>query len=198
MFSFSSYLRISAHLGALLPLVWLFYAVPNHQLGADPVKELIHFLGLGALRLLLLCLLITPLTRMSQSPLLLRLRRPLGLWCFVWASLHIMGWLVFEQALDWALIGEELLSRTYLWLGTIAWALLLLMSITSIPSLVKRMKAKWLQLHGSIYVLILMVCTHYWLSLKSGWLSPLIYLLIALALLSLRHKKLKRWLLSFR
>ena len=48
------YLQACVHIFALLPLLWLFYAVPKGLLGGDPVKELIHYLGLGGLRLLLL------------------------------------------------------------------------------------------------------------------------------------------------
>src|SRR5690554_1283926 len=73
---FAGLLRVAVHLGALLPLTWLVYAVPRGTLGGDPVQALIHFFGLGALRLLLLALLVSPLVKVLRFSPLLRLRRP--------------------------------------------------------------------------------------------------------------------------
>lgn len=47
-----TWLRILIHLGCLLPLVWvaqLLYTGNETILGADPIKELEHFLGYGAI-----------------------------------------------------------------------------------------------------------------------------------------------------
>jgi sulfoxide reductase heme-binding subunit YedZ len=190
-------LRIAVHLGALLPLVWLYFAIPSGALGADPIKELIHFLGLGAIRLCLLSLLITPLTRQLKRPRLIALRRPLGLWCFTWATLHILAWAVLDLALDWNLIIGEVLKRSYIWFGLIAWLFLMLMSITSLPVLLRKMGRHWKKLHGFIYPSIILLCIHYWWAIKSGWIEPALYLALALCLLGYRYKQLKRWAISF-
>ena len=147
-------LRIAVHIGCFLPLLWLFFAVPAGALGGDPVKELIHFLGLGALRLLLLTLVISPLAKLLRSGQLMRLRRPFGLWCFVWASAHVFCWLAFDLAYDWVLIGEEIVKRNYIVVGFIAWLLLLMLAVTSLPALLRLMGKNWNLLHGSIYLII--------------------------------------------
>ncbi|MCK9563142.1 MAG: sulfoxide reductase heme-binding subunit YedZ, partial [Bacteroidales bacterium] len=169
---FAGLLRVAVHLGALLPLTWLVYAVPRGTLGGDPVQALIHFFGLGALRLLLLALLVSPLVKVLRFSPLLRLRRPLGLWCFVWASLHVASWAALDLGLDWRLVGAELVERTYILLGFLAWLILAVLAVTSIPALVRRLGRRWKRLHQLSYPALLLVCVHFWWSVKSGWLEP--------------------------
>ncbi|WP_439135049.1 protein-methionine-sulfoxide reductase heme-binding subunit MsrQ [Pseudomaricurvus sp.] len=184
-------LRCLVHIGALLPLLWLFWAVPQGLLGADPVKELIHFLGMGALRLLLLTLCVSPLAKWLKFGLLMRLRRPLGLWCFVWASLHFSTWLALDLAFDWSLIGEELIKRTYILVGFVALLLLLALAITSTPRILRAMGRNWKKLHSSIYLITVLACVHFWWSVKSGWIEPAIYFAFAVGLLWLRRKNIR-------
>ena len=47
------WLKVFLHLAAFLPFVWLFWAVSHGQLSADPVKDIQHFTGRMALKLLL-------------------------------------------------------------------------------------------------------------------------------------------------
>ena len=191
-------LQVGVHLGALLPLLWLFVAINQGRLGGDPVKELTHYLGMGSIRLLLLTLLVSPLARFIHFGQLNRLRRPLGLWCFVWASLHFATWLVLDLGLDWSLIGAELVKRTYILLGFTAWLILLALAVTSIPALLRKMGKHWKKLHGFLYVVVVLVCWHFWWSVKSGWIEPAIYAAIALLLMLWRRDAVVRWLRSFR
>lgn len=186
------------HAGAVAPLLWLIYAVPRGALGGDPVKELIHFLGLGALRLLLLTLLVAPLARGLHFGQLMRVRRPLGLWCFAWASLHLTTWLALDLGFAWGLIGEELVKRTYILVGFTAWLLLLALAVTSIPVLVRRLGRRWKPLHRGIYLIAILGCVHFWWSLKSGWIEPAIYLAVALALLWPRRRQIAQSLMPRR
>ncbi|MFV8784283.1 protein-methionine-sulfoxide reductase heme-binding subunit MsrQ [Microbulbifer sp. SA54] len=191
-------LHFSVHIGAALPLVWLFYAINAGRLGGDPVVELIHYLGLGTLRLLLLTLLVSPLSKWLGYGQLNRLRRPLGLWAFAWASLHFSAWMALDLGFDWSLIGSELVKRTYILLGFSAWLTLLALAITSLPILMRRMGKNWKKLHGLLYPAVLLACWHFWWSVKSGWIEPAIYLCLALLLLVWRREGVVRWLRSFR
>lgn len=182
-------LRILVHICAVLPLLWLFWAIPKGVFGGDPVKELIHFLGIGTLRLLLLTLCISPLAKMLKFGQLLKLRRPLGLWCFAWAALHFYVWLALDLTFEWSLIGEELVKRTYILVGFSALLLLLALAVTSIPKLMRKMGRNWKKLHNYIYLVALLGCLHYWWSLKSGWISPAGYTVFTLYLLWLRREK---------
>ena len=190
--SFAISLQVISHFGAVLPLFWLYFAVSEGQLGGDPVKEIIHFLGMGALRLMLLSLCISGLAKLIGGHLN-RLRRPLGIWCFVWTTLHIMAWSFLDLGFDWQLIFSEIFIRQYILVGFIVWLVLLIMTITSIPVLVRKMKGNWKKIHGAIYLSLILACLHFWWSQKSGWQEPFIYSLIASGLLVWRKEKIFRW-----
>ena len=84
------------------------------------------------------------------------------------------------------------MKRSYIVVGMVALLLLLALGITSIPALLRRMGPAWQKLHNWIYGVALLVPVHYWWSVKSGWQEPLIYLVLACALLWPRREKLLR------
>lgn len=185
-------LHIAVHVGSLLPLLWLAAAFYANELGGDPVEAIIHFLGIGAIRLLLLSLCVSPLARVVKGGRLMRLRRPLGLWCFVYASLHFLAWMSLDLQFAWALVGQEIIERNYLLLGFATWLILTALAVTSIPRILRAMGAKWKKLHNWIYLAVLLASIHFLWSMKSAVIEPLIYLAIALGLLALRYKTLLR------
>ncbi|MGY3878241.1 protein-methionine-sulfoxide reductase heme-binding subunit MsrQ [Aeromonas enteropelogenes] len=185
-------LRALVHLGALGFLLWLGFAIPAGRLGGDPVPELIHYLGKGALNLLLLTLLVSPLAKRWRQGQLIKLRRPLGLWSMAWALLHFMAWLGLDLQFDWGLIAGELVKRSYIVVGLVALLLMIALGITSLPALQRVMGPAWQKLHNWVYAIALLVPVHYWWSVKSGWLEPLIYLALACALLLPRRDRLLR------
>lgn len=183
-------LHLAVHLGAVIPLLWLLLAIPQGRLGGDPVQELTHFLGKGAIHLLLLSLCVTPLAKKLKMGQLLRLRRPLGLWCFAWASLHFAVWIVLDLQFYWGLIGQEIIERNYLLVGFTAWLILLALAVTSIPKIMRAMKSRWKKLHNWIYLVAVLAPVHYLWAVKSGIIEPGIYLAIALVLLWFRKDRL--------
>lgn len=187
---FFIFIRILAHLVPLLFFLWLFVAVQKGWLGGDPVPELIHYLGKGALNLLIATLCVSPLSKLLSTGQLLRLRRPLGLWCFFWASCHLAAWMSFDLGFNWVFIGAEIIKRKYILLGFTAWLILMALAITSLPVLLRRMGKWWKRLHSLIYFTALMVVIHFWWSLKSGWIEPVIYLGIVALLLWWRKEKI--------
>src|SRR3546814_19668037 len=61
---------------------WDVYSTNSDALGADPVAEIEHRLGLWALRFLLLALAITPLRSLTGQPVSIPFRRINGLYAF--------------------------------------------------------------------------------------------------------------------
>ncbi len=85
-----------------------------------------------ALKFLLATLLVSPLARYAKQPLLIRVRRLLGLWCFAQATLHLTSYTLLELGINnLALLGSEIITRPYLTLGMISWAILLALAVTS-------------------------------------------------------------------
>lgn len=118
------WLKVLLHLAGFLPLVWLFWAGHQGYFSADPAKDIQHFTGRMALKFLLATLLVSPLARYAKQPLLIRVRRLLGLWCFAWATLHLTSYTLLELGINnLALLGSEIITRPYLTLGMISWAI---------------------------------------------------------------------------
>ena len=189
------WLKVVLHLAAFLPLVWLFWAASQGYFSADPAKDIQHFTGRMALKLLLATLLVTPLTRYAKQPLLLRTRRLLGLWCFAWATLHLTSYTLLELGINnLSLLGQELVTRPYLTLGGISWLILLALAITSPQIMQRKLGRRWQKVHNCIYLVAILAPIHYLWSVKILSPQPLIYAALALLLLAWRYKKFRQWL----
>lgn len=187
------WLKVLIHSLAASPLFWLYYQAFTDQLGADPVEAVIHFTGVGALNLLLITLLIAPLARQANLPFLLRCRRMLGLYAFAYALCHILNFLLFEVQLDLQLFVQELLQRSYIIVGMLAFLVLGALAITSINPLRRKMGHHWQSLHNLIYLAAVLILIHFYWSLKSGVTEPLIYFFLFVLLMLFRFQKFRGW-----
>lgn len=183
------------HLVSTCWLIITFYAAINDNLGADPVESLLHFTGIGALHLLLLSLTISPLVRYGRIPALIRVRRLLGIYSFVYAISHFLTYLLFELQLDWSLVISEIIKRPYITVGFIALLLLALLSATS-PLIIQRKLGgkQWQKLHKLVYVAVLLVLLHFSWSQKTWLQDASLYWIIGLFLLSFRTPHVQRYL----
>lgn len=182
------YIKAYMHVLALMPLVYLGLVIYYDELGGDPVQAVIHFLGKGALNLLLITLMVSPIVKQFKLGLLMSTRRLLGLYCFLYTCLHLLAFAWLDLNLDIELLLQELIKRSYILLGLVSFVILLLMAVTS-PNIIRRkMRKSWQTLHNFIYLVAVLTPLHYYLSVKSGWVEPVIYFLIAGYLLSRRIK----------
>lgn len=187
-------LKVVLHLTGLLPFIWLFWAASQGYFSADPAKDIQHFTGRMALKFLLGSLLITPLARVAKQPLLIRTRRLLGLWCFAWASLHLVSYSLLELGLNnLALLGQELVTRPYLTLGVISWLILFALAATSTQAMQRKLGRNWQRLHNFVYVVAILAPIHYLWSVKVLSPQPLLYAAAAIVLLGWRYKKFRQW-----
>lgn len=189
-------LKIVIHLMSFLPLLTLYVLAFSDQLGADPVKDVIHFTGIGAFNLLLISLLLTPLAKKYRQGYLLQTRRLLGLYSFTYALFHLLSFLAFEVQFDFVLFVDEIIERPYITVGMLALVILTALAITSFNVLKRKMGNKWQRLHNWVYVASLMIALHFLWSVKSEIIEPGIYMLVTVFLLSLRRDKIKRWFKS--
>ncbi|WP_150538243.1 protein-methionine-sulfoxide reductase heme-binding subunit MsrQ [Actinobacillus vicugnae] len=170
-------LRGIIHIGCALPLAWLSYILlsgDTEALGADPSKDLIHFLGYTAIIIFCVMFLLGIVLQILNKNQYQILRRPLGLWAFVWALLHVCGYLVLELGLDFSLFISELVLRPYLILGGVAFLVLLIMTITSVPFIKRKLGKKWFSVHQLAYPAIVFAAIHYYWSVKGVTLGPIV------------------------
>ncbi len=155
-------------------------------LGADPVAEIEHRLGLWALRLLMITLSITPLRQLTGQAVLVRFRRMLGLYVFFYATLHFSAYLVLDLRGYWTQIFEEIAKRPYITVGFAAWLLLVPLAITSTQAAIRRLGRNWARLHRLVYVIAVLAVLHFWWLVKSDVREPLLYAAILTVLLAWR------------
>lgn len=183
------------HLAALTPLailLWQIWSVAksgSNALGADPVAEIEHRLGLWALRFLMLTLAITPLRQLTGWNVLVRFRRILGLYTFAYASLHFATYLGLDLRGYWSQVFEDITKRPYITVGFLAWLLLVPLAVTSTTGWIRRLGRRWAQLHKAVYLIAVLAILHFWWLVKSDIREPLLYAAIAAVLLGWRGWK---------
>ncbi|WP_325894586.1 protein-methionine-sulfoxide reductase heme-binding subunit MsrQ [Grimontia sp. NTOU-MAR1] len=185
-------IKVLVHLVSLSFAANLVNLVLSGRFGADPVDGITHYTGLAALNTLAITMLISPIARFSKNGLLVRCRRLIGLYAFFWATLHMLTFFALDLTFNFSLLWTEILSRPYLTFGAISWLILFALTITSTAKIQRRMGAKWQQLHNLVYVALIIAPVHFYWSSKSELIEPSIYILLALTLLAIRWKTLKR------
>ena len=184
--------KFLVHLAALYPLINLYYAAVQDRLGGDPVEAVIHFTGIGALNLLLISLLITPIARRFRVSFLIQFRRMIGLYAFAYALCHMLNFLFFEVQFNLQLFVDEVFERPYITIGMTAFLLLISLAVTSAKTIRQKMKGHWQTLHNFIYLIVLLVVIHFYWSVKSDISGPLTYAALFVILMAFRYKKLRR------
>lgn len=181
--------RVALHLLCLVPVLWLFFLAATDGLGANPAEALLRDLGLWALRFVCLALAVTPLRVWLGWNRLAAYRRMLGLYAFFYGGLHWLCYLLLDMGLDWAAVLEDLAKRPFILVGTLAWGILLVLAVTSIPRLIRRMGGKrWQTLHRAVYVAAALAVLHFWWMRagKNNLAEVGVYLAIVAALLLAR------------
>ena len=175
---------------SLAPLVWLAWLANTDGLTANPIEFLNRYLGNWALRFLLIALAITPLRILTNWAPITRFRRLLGLFAFFYVILHLSSYIGLDQFFDWTEIWKDIVKRTYITVGMVAFVLLTALAITSTKGMMKRFGGKnWNRLHKSVYVAGALGCLHFFMMRKGVQLEPIIFAGILLSLFAVRLLK---------
>lgn len=188
--------RLFIHSLCAAPLIWLAWVLSSgdaSQLGADPIKELIHFLGFSAISILITMFILGIVLFLLKQPQLQILRRPLGLWSWIYVSLHICTYLVLELGLEFSLFFNELLQRNYLIIGVFSFFILSLMALSSLPKLKQIMGKYWHYLHKFGYLALLLGAIHYYWAVKNITLGSVLYLSLSIFVMVWELKRLLRY-----
>ncbi|MCX7859138.1 MAG: ferric reductase-like transmembrane domain-containing protein [Chloroflexus sp.] len=161
----ATFIRFIPHLIGLLPLALLIGDALGNRLTANPIQYLTQRTGWFALALLLATLACTPLNRWLGWKIVMRWRKPLGLYSFGYAGLHLAIFAVLDYGLDMTLIAQAILEKRYIIAGFLAFLLLVPLAITSTTGWQRRLKHWWRRLHRLVYVAATLAVAHYlWLS----------------------------------
>lgn len=166
---------------------WLAFQYQPNGLGFNPQETSNRFTGDWALRILLMSLAITPLSKFLKSPKPILFRRMIGLFAFFYVCLHITSYVWLDMLFDWAELWMDVMKRIYITVGLAAFLLLVPMAITSTKGWIKRIGAKnWQRLHKSVYVIGVLTVVHFIMMRKGFQIEPLIYAGILVLLLATR------------
>ncbi|MEO8558852.1 MAG: protein-methionine-sulfoxide reductase heme-binding subunit MsrQ [Rhodospirillales bacterium] len=181
--------------GVALPGLAVIFAMLTDDLGARPVNEVIHRLGLWVIRLLLISLAITPLRQIFNWPRLVVVRRMVGVAAFVYLALHFGAYIV-DEAFDLSKVVSEIVNRLYLTIGFVALAILAALAATSTDGMVRRLGGRhWQNLHRLVYLAALLGSIHYFLQSKLNVYEPTV--MAGLFIWMMGYRAIG-WLSSFR
>lgn len=185
-------LKVLIWLGALLPLIRLFYLGFTDGLGANPVEFVERSTGTWALVFLLLSLAMTPLKTLTQQAWWLAVRRLLGLWMFAYACIHLLCYVWLDYQFDWHEIWHDIIKHPYVLVGAAALLLTLPLAGTSNQLAMRKLKQRWKRLHQLVYLITPLVLLHFWWLVKKDLTEPIIYSLIFALLMLLRTPLARR------
>ena len=156
-----AWLRILTHVAAWIPLLALGWAYGTDHLTINPIQAAEQRTGQAALVLLLLSLACTPLFTITRFPPVNELRRPLGLYAFFYAAIHLFLFTGIDYGFNFRLILLDVGSKSYILVGLAAFLVLASLAVTSIQWFVIRMGKKWKQLHRLVYLAAVLVVLHF-------------------------------------
>jgi sulfoxide reductase heme-binding subunit YedZ len=179
-------LRTLTHIAALTPLLLLLLAWSGGRLGANPTRELTLRTGRYALALLLLSLAITPVRRLTGLATIHRLRKPLGLYAFLYVVLHLLTYVGLDFGFNLAFLWPDITQQRFIQAGLLSFLLLLPLAVTSTRRWRTRLGRDWRRLHRLSYLAAALAVLHFFWLVKGDWRRPLVAALVLALLLLFR------------
>jgi sulfoxide reductase heme-binding subunit YedZ len=198
-------LQVAIHIYGWSALVRLIIDFFNHNLTANPIQALEQRTGRHAITLLVLALACTPLNNIFGWRELLKRRRALGLYAFLYATIHVIIFIDLDYGLAWSLIVQTILEKPYILVGMLTFLMLIPLAFTSFDIWKKRLGKNWKRLHQLVYLIAPLAALHYawgkkgdFFQLRGDIIRPLIYSLIIILFLITRIPQVRKALASFR
>jgi methionine sulfoxide reductase heme-binding subunit len=180
------------HVAALAPLVLLLWDWTAGRLSFNPIREITLRTGRYALLALIASLACTPVYLLSRFRPILRMRRALGLYAFMYAALHLLTFVGLDFGFNLGFIVDELAQRRFIQVGLLSFLILLSLAITSSRWWIRRLGRNWKRLHRLAYLAALLALLHFFWVVKGDIRRPLIYGIVLALLLFVRIPAIQR------
>jgi sulfoxide reductase heme-binding subunit YedZ len=190
--------QVAVHVLAWLPLLVLLWDALNNNLTANPIQTVTFRTGKFALLFLTLSLSITPLHTITGWNPLIRVRRALGLYAFMYAGLHFLTFSGLDYGFALDLILAELTQKPYIIAGFSALVILLALALTSTKGWQRRLRQNWRRLHRLVYAASILVIVHYIWLVKNHQGEPWIWGAAVAFLLIMRIPPVRRAVVAVR
>jgi sulfoxide reductase heme-binding subunit YedZ len=192
--------QLVIHLSGWLPLVFTIGQVSTGNMTANPIQAVEQRLGRVAVYFLIASLTCTPIVTLTGWREPIKRRRALGLYAFMYASLHFIVFAGLDYGFDVQQLTNLISEKTFILLGITAGLILLALAVTSFTWWMRRMGKGWQSLHRTIYLGGVIVVIHYAMarkanisSLSGDIIQPLIIGLLLAILLLLRVPAIRKF-----
>ncbi len=192
-------LQVIIHLGAWLPLALIVFDYFSGRLSVNPIQDMEQRTGRLAILWLVMSLACTPLASIFGWKELVKRRRAVGLYAFMFAAIHMLLFVGLDYGLNFKLILDAIVEKRFILLGALSLLGLSLLAVTSFKGMMKKMGKNWKRLHRIIYLIAPLVVLHYaqakkgdLFRLQGDIVRPLVYGVIVLLLLALRLPPVKK------
>lgn len=194
-------LQLAIHIYAWSVIVLILFEFLFGRASINPIQDLEQRTGRHAITLLVLSLACTPLNSVFGWRELIKRRRTLGLYAFMYAVIHVIIFVDIDYGLAWSLILRTVFDKPYILVGLTAFLLLTPLAMTSFDIWKQRLGHNWKRLHQLVYLIAPLALLHYAWSkkgdifvLQGDILRPLSYTLVFLVFMLLRITPVKRFL----
>src|SRR5512134_47745 len=198
-------LQVAIHIYGWSAFVRLVIDFFNDNLTANPIQALEQRTGRHAITLLVLALACSPLNNLFGWRELLKRRRALGLYAFLYATIHVIIFVDLDYGLAWSTIIQTIFEKPYIVVGVISFLILVPLAFTSFDIWKKSLGKNWKRLHQWIYLIAPLVALHYawgkrvdFFRLQGEIIRPLIYASIIIIFLIMRIPQVRKALASAR
>ncbi len=125
------------------------------------------------------------------------LRRTLGLYAFLYATLHGLIFVGLDYWFDVRLIAEAIFQKPYALAGLTGFLMLIPLALTSNRWSIQRLGNTWKLLHRLAYLAAIVAVVHFAWLVKQAYTRPLLYAAALVVLLVIRVRPVKdrivRW-----
>jgi sulfoxide reductase heme-binding subunit YedZ len=136
---------------------------------------------------LLVTLSITPLRMLTRQYWLIKLRRMIGLFAFLYGCLHFTTYIWLDKFFDVQAMLADVAKRRFITVGLLGFVLLIPLALTSTSGWIRRLGGRrWQMLHRLIYVTAIAGVIHYIWLVKADLRKPLQYAMVLGVLLAYR------------
>jgi len=194
-----SALQILVHTAAWIPLIVLLVDSQTGNLTINPYQAAERRTGNIALIFFILSLACTPVNMLFKLPVVIKIRRPLGLYGYMYAAIHLLTFVGIDYGFDLELILLDVGEKRFIFAGLTAFILFSLLAFTSFRYWMARLGKRWKQLHRLVYLANLIIVLHFaWVvkgdvsRLQGEVLRPLLALLAVSILLVLRIPRVRK------
>lgn len=127
--------RIFLYLIILSPLIYLLTRLFVFDNVNDPIKYIYTITGASATVIVFFSIIISLI---KEKINLMKYRKEIGLLGFSYALLHLLNFIILDAQFDFQFVIKETLDKPFIYLGMIAFFIILFMAITSTKKLYKK------------------------------------------------------------